>query len=88
MKLPGAPKDGVSVSALMADGRVLLRGLFKPLATEFVEGREISIVAESEDGRRVTIGIPFELLQDVGPADTTEPELHGRARMSVVGKAP
>jgi hypothetical protein len=85
-RLTSSGRPGVTASALATDGRVLLRGMFAVLHTALVDGKEISIVAQADDGRRLTIGIPVEFLENVGPADTTEPDRHGRARMSVVGR--
>ncbi|MGB6442422.1 MAG: hypothetical protein WBF81_03905 [Thermoplasmata archaeon] len=87
MTLPGTPRAPIDVLAAGRRGELLVRGLFDPVHVELVNGKLISILARAEDGRRVTIGIPCELLEDIGPADTNEPERR-RARLSLVTGAP
>ncbi|MGC2205884.1 MAG: hypothetical protein WA719_08190 [Thermoplasmata archaeon] len=88
MTLPGTPRAPIDVSAAGRRGELLVRGLFGLVRVELVDGKRISILARAEDGRRVTIGIPCELLEDIGPADTTEPPPQRRARLSLVLGAP
>lgn len=69
-----APVNGFRVDVIGAAGSALTRGLFNLLHVELVDGTDLVLTGRDELGRRATVRIPCEMIEEV-PAAGPDPTM-------------